>query len=73
MALFQITDPDHPADPASYSLITGTPPSCTGNEQICTINATNDSGQPVLDTSILSEMVTALNTGVNQPNVNLKA
>lgn len=73
MALFQLNNQSAPANPASYSIPTVTP-SCSGNQRICTINATdNGSGQPVLDAAILGEMVTALNTHSNTSNVNLKA
>lgn len=74
MPLFELTDDLQPANPAKYNLVTGTPPSCIGNQKICTIDAADDgSGKPDLDTAILSEMVTALQTNSNQPHVNLKA
>jgi hypothetical protein len=73
MALFQLNNQSLPADPQSYSVPTGTP-TCSGNNKICTINATDDgSGHPELEPAILSEMVTALNNRTNTSNVKLKA
>ncbi|TDQ73662.1 hypothetical protein [Sphingobacterium yanglingense] len=73
MPLFKLDDQTQPANPSKYSLVTGTPPSCSGDQVICTIDAAdNGSGRPELDVAILSEMVTALNTNTNQPHVNLK-
>lgn len=72
MAQFQLNNQSAPANPASYSLASGTP-SCTGDQNICTIEAANDgSGRPVLNSAILGEMVTALNTHSNTANVSLK-
>ncbi|WP_104381363.1 hypothetical protein [Sphingobacterium sp. HMA12] len=72
MALFEIIDASHPAEPASYSPVGSTPPSCLGNNQICTIEAANSGGKPVINQALLSEMVTALNTRTSSTNVKLK-
>lgn len=74
MSLFQLNNQSLPAQPSSYSPApTSPPPSCSGDQNICTINATdNGSGQPILDVAILSEMVTALNNHSNTSNVSLK-
>ncbi|WP_400261421.1 hypothetical protein ACFX5U_16070 [Sphingobacterium sp. SG20118] len=73
MALFKLNNQSLPADPLSYSIPATIPP-CSGNNQICTINATDDgSGYPELNLSVLSEMVTALNTRTSTTNVKLKA
>ncbi|MBB2950181.1 hypothetical protein [Sphingobacterium sp. JUb56] len=73
MALFEIIDPAHPAEQTSYTPAGSPPPNCLGNNQICTINATNSGGQPVINQALLSEMVTALNTRTSSANVKLKA
>ncbi|SKC06549.1 hypothetical protein SAMN05660841_03971 [Sphingobacterium nematocida] len=73
MAWFNYTGSD-PSNPNHYTLAT-TPPSCGTTEQrICAINATNNgSDKPILDASLLSEMVRALEFQANEPNVQLKA
>lgn len=74
MALFQLDIQSAPTSPASYSLVTGTPPSCSGNQRICTITATdNGSGKPIIDAAVLTNMVNALNSHSNTGGVNLKA
>lgn len=71
MALFELTNPNQPTDPSSYTPITGT--SCLGNQQICTIEAVDAGGQPVIDTNLLKQMVRALNRHIDEPLVKLKA
>ncbi|MGA6118722.1 hypothetical protein [Sphingobacterium sp. UDSM-2020] len=74
MALFQLNTPSNPTSPASYTLISGTPPSCSGDQQICTIEAPVGAGsKPQIDRPLLEEMVTALNTHTNSSNVTLKS
>ncbi|MCS3557664.1 MULTISPECIES: hypothetical protein [unclassified Sphingobacterium] len=71
MALFQLNNQDEPTNPSSYTLASGTP-SCSGDQQICTIEATNSGGQPVIDTNLLKQMVRALNRHTNEPLVKLQ-
>ncbi|MCW2263752.1 MULTISPECIES: hypothetical protein [Sphingobacterium] len=73
MALFQLNNPNQPTDPSSYTIPTGTP-TCSGSQQICTIDAPdNGSGQPVIDSNLLKQMVRALNRHTDEPLVKLKA
>ncbi len=74
MATFQLDIQSAPTSPASYSLVTGTPPDCSGDQRICTITASdNGSGKPVIDAAVLINMVNALNSHSNTGGVNLKA
>ncbi|WP_447767938.1 hypothetical protein [Sphingobacterium faecium] len=70
MATFQLNDPSNPGLPASYSLGS---PGCSGNNQICTIDAVNNSGQPEITEDLKDEMLEALNTRSNTSHVTLKA
>ena len=74
MPRFQLNNQLLPSQPSSYSLApTNPPPSCAGDQNICTIEAAdNGAGQPVLDAAILGDMVTALNTHSNSATVSLK-
>lgn len=73
MATFQLNNQSAPTSPASYSLVTGTPPSCSGDQRICTITANdNGSGQPLIDAGVLTNMVNALNSHSNTGGINLK-
>lgn len=52
-----------------------TPPSCPGSGKICAINAEAQDGQngpPIIEEALLAEMVIALNSGADQPNVLLR-
>ncbi|MGJ1241014.1 hypothetical protein [Sphingobacterium siyangense] len=74
MALFQLNVQSAPTAPASYSLVSGPPPTCSGDQRICTIEAAdNGSGQPVIDSTVLTNMVKALNSHSNTGGINLKA
>jgi hypothetical protein len=59
-------------DPSHYTLETAQP-SCLGTpQQLCAIQATEVSGEPDLDTTILAEIAQALNTQANTTNVKLR-
>lgn len=74
MAQFQLNNPNQPTDPSSYTPVDPlNPPTCSGDQQICTIDATNTGGQPVIDTNLLKQMVRALNRHIDEPLVKLKA
>lgn len=61
-------------NPASYTLVGGSPPSCVGTTKICSIYANDDGfGSPDIDSTIQGQMVTALNTGTNQTQVLLRS
>lgn len=69
MATFQLNVPNNPGLPASYSLGT---PSCSGNNQICSIEADDNGGKPIITDDLRNEMLEALNTRSNTLNVSLK-
>jgi len=74
MAWYSLNDPDAPGDPSSYQEI-GSPSGCSGNNQICAVQASEGSpGFPDLTDALKNEMLTALNTHstANTPNVRLK-
>ena len=49
------------------------PPNCPGSGKICCILACDDgSGKPLITTDLQSEMIMALNSGLNQPEVLLR-
>ncbi len=61
-------------DPASYNSIGVCPPNCPGTGNICAIYAEQNelTHRPIIDSLLISEMITALSTKVNQPRVNLR-
>lgn len=65
------TPPD-PSDPNQYTNIGSTPPSCPFNVKVCAIQAMDDGGLPIITTSILRELVRALQNGTESTNVLLK-
>jgi len=70
MATFQLNVPSAPGLSSSYSIGT---PACSGVNQICTIQATDDgSGHPDITDSLKNEMLQALNTRTSTTNVRLK-
>ncbi len=72
MAWFVINDDDNPGVPASYSPAPTPIPECGGEQQVCRINASASGASPVITTALLIEMVQALNTHTETPNVKLK-
>ncbi|MDQ1150858.1 hypothetical protein QE382_002842 [Sphingobacterium zeae] len=70
MALFQLNDPSDPGNPDSYSAGS---PGCSGNNQICTIDAPNVGGKPDITEDLRNEMLEALNTRTNTSHVTLKS
>lgn len=73
MAWFQLTDQNAPTNPDKY-LPAGTPlPECDGQDQICIIDAPADgSGKPIIDATVLANMVNALNSRQSSETVHLK-
>ena len=73
MAWFILNDPNFPADSSQYSPAATPLRKCGGDQDICRINAADDgTGHPVLNTTVLGEMVTALNTRTESANIKLK-
>lgn len=72
MAWFELTG-SSPIVPNDYTLRTS-PPSCGGQDQICSVQATPDgSGQkPQLTAALKDEMITALHFGTESTNVKLR-
>jgi len=70
MAWFNLNNPNAPGTPSSYSPVGS--PSCSGDQQICAINATASGSQPVITDALRNEMLTALNTHSSTSNVQLK-
>lgn len=72
MAWFQLNDPSNPGEPSNYQPVGS--PSCSGNNQICAVQATNDgTGHPEITEDLKNEMLTALNTRTSSANVQLKS
>lgn len=72
MAWFSLIDPSNPGQPSSYQPVGS--PSCSGNNQICALQADNDgSGHPEITEDLRNEMLTALNTRTSSTNVQLKS
>lgn len=62
-----------PSNPNQYILIGSTPPICGGpKNNICAIQATDNSGQPVITNSLKIEMANALENNIESANVLLK-
>lgn len=63
-------DPDNPAH---YSDVGSTPPSCPGSCKVCAIYAEDDGlGNPVIDAQLQAQITAALKTCVDQPRVLLR-
>jgi len=59
---------------SSYTFVGSNPPSCSGTTKVCSISAEDDgTGKPIITPDIQSEIVTALSTGINQPDVLLRS
>ncbi|MGA6118309.1 hypothetical protein [Sphingobacterium anhuiense] len=64
--------PRNPSDPNQYTLI-GAPPSCPNpNNYICSIQAMDNSGQPIITLPLLCEIAIALENRMESTNVLLK-
>lgn len=74
MALFSFTG-SNPSNPAHYTLVTGTLPTCPfPTQQMCTLQAMNDgSNNPVITDALKNEIINSLQNQVNGPNVSLKS
>jgi hypothetical protein len=73
MAWFQLNNQLEPTKPASYTPAGSPLPSCSGQEQICIIDAPDDgNGKPVIDSTVLANMVNALNSRQSSETVHLK-
>lgn len=71
MAWFELTG-SSPIAPNDYTLRTS-PPSCGGQDQICSVQASNNgSDKPVLSAALKDEMITALHFGTESTNVKLR-
>jgi hypothetical protein len=71
---FQYAGPD-PYVSTSYTLITGTPPTCLGATQVCIIKAQQDgsTGRPILTDALKEEIRANLASGTHESaNVILK-
>lgn len=63
----------NPNNPEHYLYVGSGPPNCPGSGKICCILACDDgSGKPLITTDLQSEMIMALNSGLNQPEVLLR-
>ncbi|NJI73196.1 hypothetical protein HCX49_08260 [Sphingobacterium kitahiroshimense] len=72
MAWFSLTG-SNPTQPSNYQLVGSTPPpGCSGTNQICAIQATDNAGQPVLSAALKDEMILALHNRNASTNVQLK-
>lgn len=66
------SSPGIPCDPSEYTLITGVPV-CPGvNNRLCGIQASDNSGHPIITFSLCSEIATALTNKIDTVNVRLK-
>ncbi|MDH5826300.1 hypothetical protein [Sphingobacterium faecium] len=73
MAWFSLNQDGNPTDSQDYTLLTSTPSGCSGNDQICAVQATADSNSfPQLTTALKDEMINALHNRTASPNVELK-
>lgn len=76
MPWYQFTPPGlprDPTDPNQYTLFGSTPASCAGsNLIICSIQADDNMGKPIITVALISEMVRALENKATTINVYLK-
>ncbi|MEJ5147516.1 hypothetical protein [Sphingobacterium sp. MYb388] len=72
MSWHQLKPNGDPTKAADYTTPSGTP--CSGTGKICQINATPDaSGRPVFTNALRDEMIRSLQTGIAEPNVELRS
>ncbi|HWK57302.1 MAG TPA: hypothetical protein VNQ80_08195 [Parapedobacter sp.] len=70
---FSLSNTGTPTDPGDYTALPGLPTCASGSDQICAIEAEEDtSSQPVIDDALKDAMIEALHTRTNQPNVQLR-
>lgn len=63
----------NPDNPEHYIKIVPGPPNCPGSGKICSVLACdNGEGRPQFTMDLLFEMITALNSGVDQTHVLLR-
>ncbi|MNT82322.1 hypothetical protein D3C72_2220360 [compost metagenome] len=73
MAYFSLNTGGDPVDPQDYTL-QASQPSCSGSNQICAIQATdNGSGEPVLSPTLKDQMIQALHSRTSNATVSLKS
>jgi len=63
----------NPANRNQYTLFGMFPPSCPGNEKICAIQSMDSGGLPIMATSLLNEIIRALENRTESTNVLLKS
>ena len=62
-----------PTDPNQYTLNGNVPPPCPGsNSTLCSIQAEDNMGHPIITVTLLSEIVWALENKITTVNVFLK-
>ncbi|GGH14624.1 hypothetical protein FAZ19_07315 [Sphingobacterium alkalisoli] len=72
MAWFSLNPSGNPTQPNNYTL-QSSQPSCSGEDQICALQANNNgSGQPVITDALKNEMIVALHSRTPSANVSLK-
>lgn len=72
MAWFSLNPNGNPTQPSNYTL-QGSEPTCTGNSQICAVQAENDgNNRPELTEELKDEMIEALHDRASSTNVSLK-
>lgn len=78
--IFNGGSPNDPSNPAQYSLTASNgaaPPSCDGNEDMCGLQAVDNSGKPTLTgaggIALKDEIIRALENNANSTNVILKS
>ncbi|WP_400261338.1 hypothetical protein ACFX5U_15600 [Sphingobacterium sp. SG20118] len=65
--------PRDPTDPNQYTLVGSVPSSCPGsNDILCSIQANDNMGHPIITVALISEMVRALENKTTTVNVFLK-
>lgn len=70
MAWFSLTG-SNPTLPNDYTF-SPTVPSCGGQDQICAVQAVDNSGIPELTEALKDEMILALHNGIESTNVKLR-
>jgi hypothetical protein len=65
--------PHNTNDPNNYNNVGTTPPSCPSPKtKLCSIQAPDNSGSPIISQALSAEISTAVNSGVETTNVKLR-
>ncbi|MDH5825826.1 hypothetical protein [Sphingobacterium faecium] len=61
--------PQDPSDPAQYTNVGGSPPTCLGGPKVCAIQANDLATKPIFTTALYREIIRAQHNAVGSTNV----